>query len=89
MLTAADRGGRRKPLGAGVAGTANGVAGGTIDDGFASFEWWNRACDEGRIDPGTGILLLVMLPIRGIRDCVGSCNKWVWRREKSELVKLE
>lgn len=65
MLTAADLGGLRKPLG--VAGVAKGVVGGGIEEGFASFEWWNRAC-EGRIDPGTGILLLVVLPIRGIRD---------------------
>lgn len=67
MLTAADLGGLRKPLGAGVAGVANGVVRGGIEEGFASLEWWNRAC-KGRIDPGTGILLLVVLPIRGIRD---------------------
>lgn len=40
MLTAADLGGLRKPLG--VAGAANGVVGGGIEEGFASFEWWNR-----------------------------------------------
>lgn len=67
MLSAADLGGLRKPLGAGVAGVTNGVVRGGIEEGLASFEWWNRAC-KGRIDPGTGILLLVVLPIRGIRD---------------------
>lgn len=79
MLTAAadDLGGLRF-LPVGGAGVANEVVvvvvgGGIADDeeGLTIFEWnrvWGR-----RIDPGTGILLLiVVLPIRGIREWEGS-----------------
>lgn len=63
MVTAADdRGGLRK-----LAGVANVIA---AEEGRDSLDW-NCTCDCGgrMMDPGTGILLL---PIRGIRDCVGS-----------------
>lgn len=73
MLIAADLGGLRclpAEAAGGGAGVANGVFvvdGGGIAEGLAIFEW-NRAWG-GRIDPGTGILLvIVVLPIRGIRD---------------------
>lgn len=59
MVRADDLGGLRK-----LAGVANGIA--ADDDGFESFDW---NCGGRMMDPGTGILLL---PIRGIRDCVGS-----------------
>lgn len=59
MVTADDLGGLRK-----LAGIANGIA---ADEGLASLDWnW---CGGRLMEPGTGILLL---PIRGIRDCVGS-----------------
>lgn len=77
MLSAEDLGGLRCLPASGGAGVANGVVadddGGGIAwaEGLAIFEW-NRAWD-GRIDPGIGILLvIVVLPIRGIRDCEGS-----------------
>lgn len=60
MLTVADRGGLRK-----LAGVANGIA---AEEGLDSLDW-NCECGGRMMDPGTGILLL---PIRGIRDCVGS-----------------
>lgn len=61
MVTAADRGGLKK-----LAGVAKG--GGGRPDGLANFDW---NCG-GRMEPGIGILLLALVPIRGIRDCVGS-----------------
>lgn len=73
MLTADDLGGRNL-LPVGGAGVANGVDGGgmTETEGFDNFDWNRGACGK-RIDPGIGILLLlVVLPIRGIRDCDGS-----------------
>lgn len=61
MVTAADdRGGLRK-----LTGVANGIA---AEEGLESLDW-NCECGGRMMDPGTGILLL---PIRGIRDCVGS-----------------
>lgn len=74
MLRAEDLGGLRCRPAVGGAGVANGVlvvdddGGGIADtEGLAIFEWnlaWGR-----RIDPGTGILLVIVeLPIRGIRD---------------------
>lgn len=60
MVTADDRGGLRK-----LAGVANGIA---AEEGLESLDW-NCECGGRMMDPGTGILLL---PIRGIRDCVGS-----------------
>lgn len=61
MVTAADdRGGLRK-----LTGVANGIA---AEEGLESLDW-NCKCGGRMMDPGTGILLL---PIRGIRDCVGS-----------------
>lgn len=61
MVTAADdRGGLRKLAATGV---ANGIA---AEEGLESLDW---NCGGRMMDPGTGILLL---PIRGIRDCVGS-----------------
>lgn len=69
MLIADDFGGLRC-LPAGGAGVANEFVGGGIaeeEEGLVIFDW-NRVC-TGRIDPGTGILLVFMvLPIRGIRD---------------------
>lgn len=69
MLIAVDLGGRRCLPAGGGAGVTNGVDGAGIVEveGLAIFDW-NRAWGR-RIDPGIGILLLlVVVPIRGIRD---------------------
>lgn len=72
MLTADDLGGLSlRPVGG--AGVAKRVDDGrfTEPEGLDIFDW-NLVCGK-RIEPGMGILLLlVVLPIRGIRDCEGS-----------------